>query len=70
MKDELMNINGYKVARHDRNWTSRAGTNKTQKRGGLGIYIRDDLTFSTHVLTDLNTSTDDIEGQWVHGSIT
>ena len=61
---ELVKINGFRFARHDRTWTNRDKT-EAKKGGGLGIFIRDDITFSEHELRSINRSSKDVEGQWV-----
>ena len=53
INDEEINIDGYKVVRHDR--TSRSG-------GGVCIYIRNDITFNINP----DIPTDDIESLWIN----
>ena len=60
---KLINIPGYTFIRLDRNWTDD-GVN-TKKGGGLGIYIKNGIDYNDSVLKNNNTSTSDIEMQWL-----
>ena len=62
--DTQIGIDGYNVVRWDRSWNEENG-NGIKKGGGVGFYIRDDLTFSQSGLLQYNISSRDIECCWL-----
>ena len=62
--DTLVNIEGYNIIRLDRNW-KEDGKVGVKKGGGVGFYIRDDLTYSQDGLQQYNVSCKDIECSWL-----
>ena len=64
LPDKFVSVEGYKLMRHDRRW-STGNNNKRKKGGGVGIFIKNNLTCSAHELDRLNISTKDVEGQWI-----
>ena len=62
--DSLVSIGGYNIIWRDRSWNEeyRVGI---KKGGGVGYYIRDDLTYSQSGLVDYNMSCKDIECCWL-----
>ena len=62
--DEMIYIPGYSVARLDRSW-SNTDSVTASKGGGLCIYIKNGIPFSTTECDKFNKSTKDIECQWI-----
>ena len=56
--------NDYTLLRNDRKWFEN-GSNKPKKGGGLALFLKNSLTFSDLDFNHLNTSSVDIESQWV-----
>ena len=61
---EMINIPGYSLTRLDRSWSNTA-SNNIAKGGGLCIYIKNGITFSTTEFDKFNKSAKDIECQWI-----
>ena len=57
-----VNIPSYNLSRLDRNWSDNGSL---KKGGGVGMYIKNDIQFSDNELKHLNSSSIDIEVQWV-----
>ena len=55
----LLQLEGYSLERLDRSWGDK------KPSGGVAIYIRNDMSYSTTNYQNLNLSTNDIEIQWV-----
>ena len=62
--DSMLSIDGYNIARHDRTWKN-TDNNITRKGGGVLVYIKNTLSFTTNELAHLNPSNKDIEIQWI-----
>ena len=58
--DAMIGIEGYNIIRMDRKWNEE---NKVgiKKGGGVGLFIRDDLTYSQNDLQQYDLSCKDIE---------
>ena len=67
--DDTLNSNkyqipGYQLIRQDRNY--KINPNSTYKRsGGLGMYVRDDISVDTNTLSHINNNKKFLEVQWV-----
>ena len=63
----LFEIDGYKLFRLDRGYSSKTKkSNRIKKRGGgLLIYVKNSLSSSCEQLDDLNASNKNIEAQWL-----
>ena len=61
--DNMINIEGYNLIRLDRQWSEDG--KQVKKGGGVGFYVREDLTYSTEELKTYNCSTNDIECFWI-----
>ena len=59
--DHFVNLDSYNLIRHDRAW----GDEIIKTGGGVAVYIRDDLSYSSTNYQHLNVSSNDIEIQWV-----
>ena len=63
--DHMIKVDGYNIVRLDREW-KEDGRHTQKKGGGVGIYINEDLAYSTETLKEYNYSTKDIECLWVN----
>ena len=59
-----LRIHGYKLLRLDRQ-AINVNTGKTKSCGGLAIYIKSDLCYSTSEHAHLNVSNNDMECMWI-----
>ena len=65
LPDEMLKLsNEYTLIRNDRNWSDENG-NEPKKGGGIACYIKNDLKFSHMDYSHWNTSSKDIESQWI-----
>ena len=64
---KLIEIPGYSFVQLDRNWSENGKSIK--KGGGLGIYIKNDLDYCESSFKANNTSTSDLEMQWIENKI-
>ena len=62
--DNMLCISGFNLVRFDRQWKEGNG-NQVKKGGGVGMYIRDDLTYSTEALKEHNVNSGDVECGWI-----
>ena len=62
--DSWVSIEGYNIIRGDRNW-NQGNRGGVKKAGGVGFYVRDDLTYSQVGLQQHNHSSEDIECCWI-----
>ena len=62
--DYMLNIEGYNLVRLDREW-KEGGSNATKRGGGVGLYIKDDLTYTQANMVKHNISNKDIECCWI-----
>ena len=60
----LLGIVKYDLIRMDRNW-SEPGKSCIKKGGGIAIYIKNELTYSTVEVDKYNVSCKDIEILWI-----
>ena len=60
----LMNIPGYTLYRHDRIFLNTV-MNQIKKGGGVGVYLSNQMDCTVHQLSDLNSSSENIECQWL-----
>ena len=58
----MLKINGYDLIRNDRTWHDKG---KSKKGGGICTFIKNILSFSDDKYRHLNTSTKNIESQWI-----
>ena len=67
LDDNMLNIQNYNIIRNDRSWNDDVtNTNSKVKRGGgVCMYIKNNIKFSTHALEMYNVSCRNIECQWV-----
>ena len=64
LPNELVDLQGYELLRNDRNWVE-IDKDKIKKGGGVCIYLRKDFKFRSGHIADIETSTIDIECQYV-----
>ena len=60
----LLNVDGYNLVRWDRNWMVE-GMNSVKRGGGLAIFVKQELNFSTNKYEKFNKSTCDLELLWL-----
>ena len=65
MPDNFLNIEGYNLVRWDRSWCED-GSNSVKRGGGVALYIKEDLTFTSQRLQQYNVSNRNNECLWVH----
>ena len=64
MPDQLVNINGYDTLRLDRSWPS-PGSNNIKKGGGIAVFVKSELSYSSEELKSHNMSDETMEVIWV-----
>ena len=62
---DLVNIHGYHLIRHDRNWNHNPNVNEPKKGGGVSIYLKNHIVYDNQAFEKFNRSDKDIEAQWV-----
>ena len=62
LPSDLLNIKGYDIIRNDRNWLHNG---ITKKGGGVCMYLKSNLIYSEQKYCKLNSSSKDIESQWI-----
>ena len=62
LDDNLINIPNYNIIRHDRKWEENGNV---KIGGGVCVYIKNDINYSTHALSMYNISCINVECQWV-----
>ena len=67
LQDNLVNIPNYDIVRNDRNWreVTMDVNGNFKKGGGVCMYIKHNINYSTHSLSIFNASCQNIECQWV-----
>ena len=63
LTSNILEIPGYRLARFDRNWFE---DNNIKKGGGLCMYINQKIEFTDSDIRKLNSSSKDIEIQWMN----
>ena len=61
---ELIHVDGYSFSRLDRSW-NEIHQSTPKKGGGIGIYVKNSMTWSDSKYSHLNCSTKDVECQWI-----
>ena len=62
LPSNIVQISGYDIIRNDRTWTEKG---KVKSGGGVCIYIKNDLIYSSEKYKFLNVSSKNIESQWI-----
>ena len=62
--DSIIQVDGYNLVRFDSQWKGD-NDEHIKKGGGVGLYINEDLAYSTEAFKGYNTSSKDIECGWV-----
>ena len=62
--DSMIRVNGYNLVCFDRQWKEN-NMPHVKKGGGVGMYINEELAYSTDLLMEFNVSSKDIECGWV-----
>ena len=67
LNDNLVNIPNYDIVRNDRNWGEKTTdiNGKFKKGGGVCIYVKHNINYSTHSLCMFNVSCQNVECHWV-----
>ena len=67
LSDNLVSIPNYDIIRMDRNWRDEemAINDNIKKGGGVCLYIKSNINYSTHSLCMYNVSCRNVECQWV-----
>ena len=62
LSSKIVEIDGYKSFRQDREGNKR----KVKRGGGLITYTHNELASNTEMLSEISSSTENIEAQWIH----
>ena len=62
--NDMLHIKGYNLLRNDRSWSDNRNRD-VKVGGGVGVYLRDSISYTTKDLDRFNTSTQVIESLWV-----
>ena len=62
--DAMLSVPNYSIVRQDRSWAGE-GQKVPKKGGGVLCYMKESLKFSDSNVKELNTSTQDLEMQWL-----